>query len=266
MSEIIAEGGRRSRNATGKQTPGSPLVSVITSVYNGAEDLERTLKSVVAQSYPCVEYIVVDGASKDGTVDILKKYDDVIDYWISARDTGIYDAWNKGVQLAQGEWIAFLGVGDAYLPDAINQYMDFSKQHPDCRYISSRVRLMRDGHGVRTIGQPWSWPAFVKYMTVAHVGSLHHRQLYASYGLYDLTYRITGDYELLLRAGKTLQAGYFPEVTAEMMLGGASNKSTKVLDETFRAKVQTGKRHVILARIEDFIARIKFYIRLYLLS
>jgi glycosyltransferase involved in cell wall biosynthesis len=260
MSEIV-EGGRRSGGATGKRTAGFPLVSVITSVYNGIEGIERTLKSIVAQDYPCVEYIVVDGGSKDGTVDILRKYDDVIDYWISARDAGIYDAWNKGVRLAQGEWIAFVGAGDVYLTDAISRYMDFAKQHPDCRYISSRVRLMRGGQDVRTIGKPWSWPAFVKYMTVAHVGSLHHRDLYARYGLYDLAYRITGDYELLLRPGKSLQAGYFPQVTAEMDLGGVSTQSTKALDEAFRAKVQTGKRNVILARIDDFIARIKFYIR-----
>lgn len=260
MSGIISEGGKRKASANNPAAP-RPTVSVITSVYNGVEGIERTIRSVLAQNYPGVEYIVVDGGSSDGTVDVLKRYNDSIDYWVSARDKGIYDAWNKGVQLATGEWIAFLGTGDIYLPGAIARYVDFWKEHPSCRYISSRVNLVRSGERVRTIGQAWSWPAFVRYMTVAHVGSLHHRELYEHYGLYDLTYRITGDYELLLRPGKALQAGYIPEATAEMELGGASNGSTKVFDETFRAKVQTGKRNAMLARVEDIIARFKFYIR-----
>lgn len=205
MSEIISEGGKRKKAGAGSASA-RPVVSVVTSVYNGAEGIERTLRSVLVQNYAGVEYIVVDGGSTDGTIDILKRYDDSIDYWVSARDKGIYDAWNKGVQLAQGEWIAFLGSGDVYLAGAIARYMEFWKQHPSCRYISSRVNLVRSGVCERTIGQAWSWPAFVRYMTVAHVGSLHHRELYDRYGLYDLTYRITGDYELLLRPGKTLQA------------------------------------------------------------
>ncbi len=127
MSEIISEGGKRKASADGPAAA-RPVVSVITSVYNGAEGIERTIRSILAQNYPGVEYIVVDGGSGDGTVEILKRYNDSIDYWVSARDKGIYDAWNKGVQLAKGEWIAFLGSGDVYLPGLLPGIWIFGKR------------------------------------------------------------------------------------------------------------------------------------------
>ncbi len=90
-----------------------PLITVITVVYNGAKYLEDTIKSVINQTYPNVEYIIIDGGSTDGTIDIIKKYEDYIDYWVSEPDRGIYDAMNKGWSLANDDSrILFLGAGD----------------------------------------------------------------------------------------------------------------------------------------------------------
>jgi len=92
-----------------------PLVTIITVVYNGIDFLEDTIKSVIAQKYENIEYIIIDGGSTDGTLDIIKKYEEHISLWISEPDKGIYDAMNKGIRLANGEWINFLNAGDSYV-------------------------------------------------------------------------------------------------------------------------------------------------------
>lgn len=89
-------------------------ISVITVCYNAIQGIERTIKSVLSQSYPEIEYIVIDGNSTDGTVDIIRKYADKIAYYVSEPDYGIYDAMNKGIKVATGEWINFLNAGDCY--------------------------------------------------------------------------------------------------------------------------------------------------------
>ena len=93
----------------------NPKISIITVVYNGEEFLEETVLSVLNQSYKNIEYIIIDGGSTDGTVDIIKKYEDEIDYWVSEADKGIYDAMNKGIDVATGEWINFINAGDKLL-------------------------------------------------------------------------------------------------------------------------------------------------------
>ncbi|WP_346862596.1 glycosyltransferase family 2 protein [uncultured Draconibacterium sp.] len=107
---------------------GNILISIITVVYNGEKHLEQTIQSVLNQTYPSVEYILIDGGSKDGTLDIIKKYDDKIAYWISEKDNGIYDAMNKGILAATGEWINFMNAGDTFAnEDTIEKVFSKSK-------------------------------------------------------------------------------------------------------------------------------------------
>jgi cellulose synthase/poly-beta-1,6-N-acetylglucosamine synthase-like glycosyltransferase len=113
------EGGLRTKNYFKKSFENKPLISIITVVYNGEKFLEETIKSVINQTYDNVEYIIIDGGSSDGTIDIIKKYEDYIDYWVSEKDNGIYDAMNKGIDLATGIWINFMNAGDLFFDNTI---------------------------------------------------------------------------------------------------------------------------------------------------
>ena len=253
-------------HSTGAAPPGGsgkPLVSVITVVLNGMQHLEQTIRSVLSQSYDNVEYILIDGGSTDGTLEIIRRYEHAIDYWVSEPDSGIYDAWNKGVCLAQGQWIAFLGADDSYLQDAIQAYVNlisqYSGQSPE--YVSSRVSLTSDSHIMRTKGTHWKWRSFQKYMHVAHVGSFHNRALFDKYGLYDTTYKLCGDYELLLRPRQHLRAEHLQAVTAMMKRGGVTSSNPLVFRETLRAKTTSGGRNRLLSHIDLIMAVFKWKVR-----
>lgn len=234
-------GGARLQNGRKSSEPGRPLVTLITSTYNAAGYLPAAVISIREQTYDNLEWIVVDGRSKDGTVDILRQNEDVIDYWISEPDRGIYDAWNKGLQSAHGDWILFLGADDQLLPDAIESMVEVANESPvRLDLISGKVQLHSGTVQRRTIGSPWAWGRFRKYMCVAHVGAMHNAAFFKRYGPFDSTFRIAGDYELLLRAGPGLKAGFVNKVLVRMEMGGISNQDTAVFRETFRARLKHG--------------------------
>lgn len=237
-----------------------PLISVVTVVYNSVETIRETIASIVPQLGDDVEYLIIDGGSSDGTVDIIREHEHHLAYWISEPDRGIYDAWNKGIDASQGEFIAFVGADDVLEPCALTAYIEKIKNFPDVEYWSSRVAFgSRQG---KVIGRPWRWLKFKRYMTVAHVGSLHRRDLYARYGKYDTSLRIVGDYEFLLRVGKNLHAGYIDFVTVTMGADGISNKQAFLaLKETRLAKISAHACSKPTATYDYILANIKLCAR-----
>jgi glycosyltransferase involved in cell wall biosynthesis len=261
----MAEGGNRIVSGDSGGAP--PLISVVTASFNSAATIERTIRSVISQSFRDFEYLVVDGGSSDGTVGILQGFGEQIDYWYSEPDQGIYDAWNKGLRLARGRWIAFLGADDEYLPGALANYARLLAGHDDgtLHYVSSRVALIRDGRRFRTVGKPWQWPKFSRYMCVSHVGSLHHRGLFEQYGEFDPAYRITGDYELLLRARGNLRTAFLPTTTAQMAYGGVSTpRPIATMIETTRAKRDSGGRAGWICALEFQLSKVKLVLHRWL--
>jgi len=245
-----------------KSYKNKPLISIITVVFNEEKRLEETILSVLNQTYDNVEYIIIDGGSSDGTMDIIKTHEDKIDYWVSEKDEGIYDAWNKGVKSSNGEWIGFVSAGDCYLPDALENYVACINQACTIDYISSKNILCNDDKKfLRTIGSAWKWDVFKRFMNVAHVGSLHNQKLFDTYGLYDTRFRICGDYELLLRAGSSLKTLFLNHITCMMRVGGISDGGLEVFKEAYKAKTIHKSRGVYQAKVDMLIAIIKWFIR-----
>ena len=113
-----------------------PHISIITISYNAVKDIENTILSVLNQTYPNIEYIIIDGGSTDGTLDIIKKYQDKITYWVSEPDKGIYDAMNKGTLKATGEWLNFMNAGDTFYNEQVleNVFRDNNWENTDVIY------------------------------------------------------------------------------------------------------------------------------------
>ncbi len=259
-SPRLMSGGYRLRQNSPREVGNEPLVSVITAVFNGNDYIADCLESVLIQDYPLIEHIVVDGGSVDGTIEMLRRYEDRVALWISERDRGVYDAWNKGLRLARGEWIAFLGADDIYLPGAISAYMKLAAQSPEAEFLSSRARLNHPTGYSPIFGGPWEWPQFSTAMTTIHVGTMHRRSLFERYGEFDTTYRIAGDYEYLLRAREHLRSAFTPATTVVMRAGGLSD-STAGLYEAKRAKVASSVRSAPIAALHLWCAILRFYVR-----
>lgn len=257
-------GNSGSRKAAKKSVPGEPLISVIMAVLNAVKTIEAALKSVCLQDYRNWELIVIDGGSNDGTLDLLRAYDKSIDFWMSEPDSGIYDAWNKGLSVARGNWICFVGSDDMLKVEALSSYVEFIRfaRCSSFDYISSRGQLVSpNGRPTKIGGQPWKWSEFKRCMTAMHVGSLHNRDYFKRSGFFDTSYKIAGDYELLLRARQALRAAYLDEVTVISRNDGISSRSVRVFIEVWRAKRRSGGVGLILCSFDLCVSLLKYAAR-----
>ncbi len=226
----------------------NPLFTIIVAVLNGKEYIERCIESVNSQTYPYKELIIKDGGSTDGTVEILKNNDDKIAYWESSPDRGIYHAFNKAIKHARGEWICFLGADDYFWNK--NVLTDLSPHLIKAAGLGIKVvygqaaRVDRSGRILKLIGKPWENVRWLMPhgMPLPHPGLMHHRSLFEKHGLFDETFRIAGDYDLLLRELKNGDALYVRDlIVAGWQAGGISDsKALFAHKETGRARRKNG--------------------------
>lgn len=212
------------------------LISIVTATYNAGKTLETCINSILKQKADDVEFVIIDGASTDNTINIVEKYKSNIDVFISEPDNGVYDAWNKALKLCKGEWIVFLGADDYYADDSLNKYRDFIKSHnvDNVDIIVARGVLINDkGKPIMNIGQPYNWETFRKNSFLAHGATLHNRKLFQEIGTFDTRFDISADYELLLR--KRLNSLFLDEAILYMMNTGISG-STRCLYQAFEIK------------------------------
>jgi glycosyltransferase involved in cell wall biosynthesis len=229
----------------------APSISIIVSVRNAVATLEQCLESVLGQTYGARELIVIDGGSTDGSQDILQRCSSRIAYWVSEPDRGIYHAWNKGLAQAKGDWICFLGADD-YLwePRTLECIAPIlAEAYPSTRVVYGQVALVNsESQRVLLMGRPWDEirSLFPQIMCLPHTALMHHRSLFEQHGQFDESFRICGDYEMLLReliAGEALFAK--DTVVAAMGHGGVSSNPTKSLEmvlELRRAQRMHGLR------------------------
>ena len=223
-----------------------PLISVIVAVYNGAKTLQRCIDSVSNQTYLNKDLIIIDGGSTDDTIDILTANNDKIAYWKSEPDNGIYHAWNKALGHASGDWILFLGSDDYLWKKSV-----FEEIIPHMIKAESQGIRMVYGQVARVTGDDeigcvdgfsweYTWRSIIidGICTFTHQGMFHHRSLFELYGKFDESFKIAGDYELLIRAFKEGGDAYFINglIVTGMQIGGITSNCTKLVKETAKAR------------------------------
>ena len=219
-----------------KENNTPPLVSIITIVLNGEEVLRKTIESIINQSYPLIEYIIIDGGSTDKTVDIIKEYDTRIAYWSSAHDKGISDAFNKGITQAHGEVIGLLNAGDWYEIDTVQNVINAFTKSQNIDVVCGALQFWREGKREYLCQ---SEPELLERdMSITHPTCFLTRNLYNSVGVYSNEYQYAMDYELLLRVRNSGASFLALEKTlANMPHDGLSEVNWKAaLYETHRAR------------------------------
>ena len=265
--ERRGEGGLRTKGCFKKSYEGKPLLSVVTVVYNGEKYLEQTIQSVINQSYDNVEYIIIDGGSTDGTLDIIKKYEHAIDYWVSEPDKGIYDAMNKGIMLCVGEMVGLINADDYYEGDIFlhiattyDQY-DCDVLYGDTYYIVDTKRDLLPAHHVgRRYGVfPYSYCWIWVDMLFGHPSTFVKRQVYKQYGLYDTKYEISADYEFFLRLYRhRVNFYYLQKSVANFRDGGISTtRITTKRDENFQIRKDNNRYIAYLVLLLSGIIQLK---------
>jgi glycosyltransferase involved in cell wall biosynthesis len=249
----------------------SHLISTIVVVFNGAKTLQQCIDSIVQQTYPSKELIIIDGGSKDGTVDLLKANCEQISYWISEPDRGIYNAFNKGLAQAKGEWICFLGADDYFWDSNVLERMSehLERLPSSIRVAYGQVMIVNpEGEKICLLGEPWKKKGdrFMQIILfMPHQGVMHRRSLFEQHGQFDESFQITGDNELLLRELKTADPFFIPGIIiTAMQQGGISSEpasSLLVMRETMYAATMHNQR---LPRWYWLMAMAKAYIKLLL--
>lgn len=237
-----------------------PKITIITVVFNNEATIGDTIESVRAQNYPNMEYIVVDGLSKDGTLNRIHERRDIITRLISEKDFGIYDAMNKGISLATGEVIGFINGDDFYMPGVLAKVAEAFRDpaleacYGDLCYvrqndISTVVRHWRSSPFVpRSFEEGWCPP---------HPTFFVRREVYKRLGSFNLTYRIAADVELMMRflERHRITSKYLPGIMVKMRMGGTTNRSWKNILQQNKEVLRALKTHGLTANPVHFFAK-----------
>jgi len=214
-----------------------PLVSIITPVKNGQKHLRQSITSVISQSYPNIEYVIIDGRSTDSTLEIVKEYEDKIAFWKSEPDRGISDAFNKGIQECNGEIIGIINADDWYAENAVEMIVKAFNNHPEAGVVCGSIVYWDDK---RFLYFSPSIPSKLKYrMKIHHPTVFIKKHIYDKYGTFRQDFKYAMDYELLLRFYMSeIPFISIPNVIANMRLKGKSDLGWKrALGEVYMAKV-----------------------------
>ena len=234
------------------------IISIVIATYNAEETIRRCLESVVntqAEGFE-LDIIVIDGGSTDGTVEIVESFAQLLGYWESAPDRGLAHAWNKGVSHANGDWIIFLGADDyLWRSDSLKKIAPLlaNMSNPTKIVYACVMGVDDSGKQLGIWSSDWNRKKFYVEMNFSHQGVFHHKTLFTQYGMFDESYRLALDYELMLRYLKNNDAIFLPDIiVSAMQSGGMSNTPRNAI---------RGLREQARARRKNNISRdsIKYY-------
>jgi glycosyltransferase involved in cell wall biosynthesis len=250
-----------------EHTASAPVVSVVTVCFNAARHLEGAITSVLAQTYPAIEHIVVDGGSTDGTLEIIRSLEPRFAgrlRWVSEPDAGIYDAMNKGIAMAKGELVGLLNADDEYVPDAVERIVAAWRADPSAGAIYGDVEVIGEtGETLRLemagAVAPGTRPERLPF---CHQSLFVARRVYSEIGSFDNGYRILADYEWLLRAiDRGVRFAHLPGVVARFRVGGVcSGDMGRSNAERERIRVAYGANPLVerLKRVRHAVNRMVY--------
>jgi glycosyltransferase involved in cell wall biosynthesis len=235
-----------------------PVFSIITVTYNASQWLEQTIRNVLSQSYSGIEYLIIDGGSTDGTIDIIKQYESGLSYWISEPDKGLYDAMNKGLEAAKGDYVWFINAGDRLYDGKTAEYIVDGIQKndlPDVIYGETRI-MNENGKdlGFRRLRPPekLTWKSFKMGMLVCHQSFIVKKRIAPQY---DLQYRFSADFDWCIQCLKKAEQIYNThQILSCFLESGLTVQNRKIsLQERYRimcryyGKIPTQIRHLWFA-------------------
>lgn len=240
----------------------TPSISIITVVYNGAHLIEKTIKSVLFQTYSNIEYIIIDGGSKDGTLEIIKKYSNQISNVVSEKDSGIFDGMNKGLLLAQSDYVLFLNAGDALSSTSILSQILTESGNCDVYYgMAALVNENDTMLKLPRIPRRLSWRTMTKgwgAIPICHQAFIAKRALCPTY---DLQYRYTSDFDWMIKVLKNSSTISNKNITiANYLLGGYTSVNLRKTwhDRFLIVKNNYGITHFLLLHIKYWMVFIKY--------
>lgn len=224
----------------------NPTISIITAVYNGADYIEENILSIKNQNYPNIEHIIIDGGSTDGTVDIIKKYHNTYNLkWISEKDAGVYDAFNKGFRMATGEIYAWLDGDNYFQIGIIKKVVDILKENDEIDIVHGDVEIVsNNGKHIRVYRAP---NVSFKNALLKNTGAIPlqpsaflRREVYREIGEFNVNYRIAADYEFWLRVLKNN-----PRIYCLHIIFGSYRRGNEAVSQSFRG-VLSGYREMLI--------------------
>ncbi|MCB0514541.1 MAG: glycosyltransferase family 2 protein [Chitinophagales bacterium] len=228
-----------------------PKISVITASFNQASLLDKCLQNIIAQNYPALEILVIDGGSDQATLEVIQKYAQKIDYWVSEKDAGIYDAYNKGIAKATGDFLYFIGNDDVLRPNALNElFGDTSLWDKDLIYGQAFSERFK-----KNVGEAITTD-HILFQSICHQATFYRRSLFDKLGYYDTKYSLKADHVFHIRcfADSAIKKQFVPKVIANYGGFGTSAKKFDAdywFDEPQLSK-QIFKQQLSTGTIEKF--------------
>ncbi len=210
----------------------SNLISIVIVVYNAKDTIKSTIDSILAQIYKNIEIVIIDGKSNDGTIDIIKSYSTKINYFISEKDNGVYDAMNKGISASKGEWIFFLGADDILFDENVFSSIFISNKYDDIDFLYGDVVLTSNQ---KVYGGERTYMSLVD-KNICHQSILYKKNIFNTIGKYNLNYKILGDFDFNIRVfeNSTLEKQYINQTIA---LYNNKGLSSYTLDKEFHSHI-----------------------------
>ena len=226
----------------------NPKISVITVVKNNKKDIERNINSVLNQTYKNYEHIIIDGKSNDGTLEIIKKYQNKISHWISQKDNGLYDAMNKGLDLATGDIIGILNSDDIYYDNALEYVKQYFEKYDDIDFLYGTVIKYKKLSGYNPKKIYWSFGFYTSHSVGFFIKNESQKKL----GKYNLKYKYSADYDLfyrmILKHKMKGVATKEDEIFGKFFQGGLSSKIKYIdyLNENTKIRLDNGQNKFVV--------------------